>query len=280
MKLFKTFKPKIAQLQKYISYYYLDTCDDLDYFNEYVCYPHFNTTLSFYKSNTLALDKNHNTIRYSEKSPFLKVLTPIREHQLKVTQIGKVHKIAIVFNPLGVNQFLKNKKINGSVVGEFENFDPNIDSCLNSLFNITNEDETVSILDDFLLSQLSEFNNEYVENALKFFHDVDNIYTIEEIAEKDLGISRKHLNQLFISYLNITPQKYRMIVRFRHLVTAKLHSSNTSSLTNLAYFAKYADQSHFIKACKQLTGLNPKQFFVHLEEVGSEDIFWTFSKIR
>lgn len=278
MKLFKTFKPENPILQKFISYYYLDRCDDVEYFNEYTCYPHFNTTLSFYKSHTLEISENQRIVKFNEKMPYLKMLTQIREHPLKVTQIGKVHKVAVVFEPLGVNQFLENKKIKNLINGIFNSYNPIIDTCLKNIFNTKEESNISAILDTFFLNQLSEFKNEYLEKAIQLFHQADNLNTIEEIAEKDLGISRKHLNHLFVTYLNITPQKYRIIVRFRHLMTAKLNAEAEESLTNLAYFAKYSDQSHFIKACKQLTGLKPKDFFHSLETVGSEDIFWTFTK--
>jgi len=278
MKIFKTFKPNHTIVQKYISYYYLDVCDSEGYFNEYNCYPHINTTLSFYKSNIFEQNKNHNTVIYRENSPYLKLITPIRESILKVTQIGKVHKIAAVFEPLGINQFLVPRKIKEKTSSIFNEFNPGIDVYLDEVFNTFDDKKIVTLLDAFFLGRLSTFNNEYLEKALYFFSDIDNTQTINEIAEKNLGISRKHLNQLFISYLNITPQKFRMIVRFRYLMNVRSRFIDDMNLTKLAYYANYADQSHFIKACRQLTGLKPKDFFDSLKTVGSEDIFWTFIK--
>ncbi|KQC01461.1 AraC family transcriptional regulator [Pedobacter sp. Hv1] len=271
MKLFRTFKPLNYTIQKYISYYYLDICDEEDYFNEYICYPHVNTTISFYKESIIDKKENHNVLTYKENCPYLKIFTPTRESILKITQIGKVHKVAVVFKPLGINQFLAGKNI-------FDSLNPIIDDFLTKVFSTFDENQIANALDNFLLSQLSIFHNEHLEKALQIFHDIDNTNTIIKIAEQEVGITRKHLNHLFISYLNVTPQKYRMILRFRHLMNAKLLITNSKNLTQLAYYARYADQSHFIKACKQLTGLKPKQFFSSLKEVGSEDIFWTFTR--
>ncbi|MEH3115957.1 helix-turn-helix domain-containing protein [Pedobacter terrae] len=278
MKIFKTFKPKHPVIKKYISYYYLDVCDSEDYFNEYTCYPHINTTLSFYKSNIFEQNNNHSTAIYRENTPYLKVITPIRESILKVTQIGKVHKVAAVFEPLGINQFLANQKIVEKIPSIFNVFNPDIDEHLSEVFNTFDDHKIVTTLDAFFLTRLSIFHNKHLEKALHFFLDIDNIQTINEIAVNNLGISRKHLNHLFISYLNITPQKYRMIVRFRYLMNARMQISDDVNFTKLAYYANYADQSHFVKACRQLTGLTPKDFFDSLKAIGSEDIFWSFIK--
>ncbi|WP_131537835.1 helix-turn-helix domain-containing protein [Pedobacter nototheniae] len=275
MRIFETFKPKSKLLSKYISYYYLDVADDRNYFNEYICYPHYNTTVSLYKNHLSKLDKYHSIINYKKEASPIQIYTPLREKPLKVTQYGPVHKIAIVFEPFGINQFLKTGiKINvSSSSPDFQMFD---NDFIHQLFQIGDIEEITTLLDQQLLYLLKPIDNVYLEKTLQLFHQEENELNIDEIADQKLGISRKHLSRLFNQYLGVSPQKYRTIVRFRQLMAHKLSLVGKNNYTTLSHQAHYTDQSHFIKACKQLTGLTPMQFFNNGEIVGSEDTFWNF----
>lgn len=107
MRIFETIKPGHQLLQKYISYYYLDRADEQDYCNEYICYPHYNNTISLYQSHTASLQNHHSIVNFDKYAPPLQIFTPLRENTLKVTQKGPVYKIGIVFEPLGIHQFLR-----------------------------------------------------------------------------------------------------------------------------------------------------------------------------
>jgi len=50
-KIFETFKPENPIIKKYVNYYYLDIKPDNE-INEFQCFPHFNNTISIYKSHT------------------------------------------------------------------------------------------------------------------------------------------------------------------------------------------------------------------------------------
>lgn len=275
MRIFKTFKPKNSLLLKAISYYYIDIADDEDYFNEYVCYPHFNNTVSLYQNHTSIFKGNHSKICFKEDGSPLQIFTPIRQSPFKVNQIGPVFKITIVFNAFGINQFIKQKiRFNQiSVSPDFEFFD---NETLVGLFKLNTYQEIINRLETELLKLLHPLENTYIENALQWFHEEENELTIDELAEKKLGISRKQFTRLFQEYLGVSPQKYRSIVRFRQLMNYKLDNKTANNLGILSHQAHYTDQSHFVKACKQLTGLTPSQFFKAGQIIGSEDTFWKF----
>jgi len=276
MSIFETFKPADTLLQKYISYYYLDIADDADYRNEYTCYPHYNNTISLYKNHEVRFGNNHSQITYSTGSSVLQIFTPLRETILKVTQIGPVHKIGIVFEPFGINQFLTADLPIDKLVSspDFLFFD---EQFVIDLMQKTDFKNIKYTLDDALLKKLSPITNEYIVRALKLFHTSSEEISIDELAEQKLGISRKHLNRLFKKYIGTSAQKYRSIVRFRQLMSHKLDIKTHENLGVLSHQAHYTDQSHFIKACKQLTGLTPSQFFKDGKIVGTEDTFWNFT---
>jgi len=277
MRIFETLKPKNNIIQKYVSYYYLDIADDLNYFNQYTCYPHFNNTISLYKNHVVDFLKEHSVISFKKDADPVQIFTPLREKILKVTQNGPVHKIGIVFNPLGINQFLRediniSKIISSPSLSFFDN------DFILQLFGENNLDKITSLLDNRLLDNFVNFDNAYLLKAISLLHSIDHEFNIDELAESKLGISRKHLNRLFKKYIGTNPQKYRTIVRFRQLMDYKLKPIHQSNYTSLSHQVHYTDQSHFIKACKQLTNLTPSQFFKEGKIVGSEDTFWNFMR--
>lgn len=275
MRIFETFKPNNELLRKYISYYYLDRADDPSYFNEYICYPHYNTTVSFHQSHAATLNEQHSIIEYQEGANHLQIFTPLREKPLKVSQKGAVHKIAIVFEPLGINQFTTELELSERKTSPaFQIFDS---KDVAPLFEQATPERLTDLLDSLFMAKFKPVQNDYVSEAIAQFHQPENNLLIDEIAEKKLGIGRKQLNRLFKHYLGTSPQTYRSIVRFRQLMAHKLGQQTQQNYTSLSHQAHYTDQSHFIKACKQLTGLTPSQFFRDGKIVGSEDIFWKFT---
>ena len=277
MRIFETVKPKNKLLCKYVSYYYIDIADEDHYFNEYICYPHFNNTISLYKSHNVTFKIGHSIINFKRSGLPLQIFTPLRENTLKVTQKGPIHKIGIVFQPFGINQFFA-KQIEINKVGYSPSFNFFENEFVLQLFNDNCVEHIVTNLEEQLIKKLNLTENLYIEKALQMFHNSENEFSIDELAEVKLGISRKHLNRLFQKHIGTTPQKYRKIVRFRQLMAYKLQSIQQSNYTTLSHKANYTDQSHFIKTCKQITGFAPSQFFKEGKIVGSEDTFWKFSR--
>lgn len=273
MRIFKTFNPENDLLRKYISYYYLDIATSDDYVNEYVCYPHFNNTISLYKSHVSNFSSQHSQITYKKETAPLQIFTPLREQILKVTQRGPVHKVAIVFNPLGIQQFFKQIPIQKETIAlDFFTSDQ-----LNTIFHTLDEEHISLLLDSYLSEKYQRIENPYLEKAIELFHQHTDDLSIEYLAENILGISRKQLNRQFQKYIGTSAQKYRSIVRFRQLMDHKLQYQEQQNLTSLSHQAHYTDQSHFIKSCRQLTGLAPKQFFSDGQLIGSKDTFWNFT---
>ncbi len=273
--IFETFKPLNTLLAKHISYYYLDVADASDYRNTYTCYPHYNNTLSLYKNHVFNRQNGTNVIQFKPDAEPLQIFTPLREAPLKVVQIGPVHKIGIVFNPFGINQFLQstfsaNALLTSPALDFFNGALPA------GLFEIFDMDILRERLDQMFLKIFTPSENGYIEKALELFHETGCEMGVDEIAELKLGISRKQLNRLFRQYIGTSARKYRSIVRFRQLMDCKIKQEKTVNYTVLSHQVRYTDQSHFIKACRQLTGLTPSQFFKDGRMMGREDIFWSF----
>jgi AraC-like DNA-binding protein len=89
-----------------------------------------------------------------------------------------------------------------------------------------------------------------------------------ELSVKGLGettqLSERQLERLFAEQVGIPPRTYLKISRFQRVVslfTQRQLLDARPALLPLALEAGYYDQSHFIRDCKQLTGLTPEAYF-------------------
>jgi AraC-like DNA-binding protein len=274
---FNTFQPNSEFLKNFIAYYYTDGSNDSGYRNSYIFYPHIYTTLSFYKNAVCQFDATSTIITYDKKVKYLKIVT----HQTLPrcsTQIGKTNKLAVAFKPLGLNRFIT-EKYSEIVAAEAQLFSPQNnaqwEAMLGQVFSEKTVEHKIQILDSFLLRQYNDYENTILEHALAMLSDVGSDLSIDEIA-KQVNVSRKTLLRYFKSELRITPELFRMIVRFRYAINEKIIKDSPETLTRIAYEANFFDQAYFIKRFKQLTGVTPSQFFKAGTRLGQEDTFWTF----
>lgn len=262
---FKTFKPKNPVVARYVDYYYLDIKPD-NAIREFECFPHFNNTVSFYQSHLIT---SEGSIQYEQNGHYLQVFTPIRENILYVKQLGMIHRIAIVFNPLGIQQFYSNLTIDYPT-SDFEFLTASETAPL-----FTTEDTSVlcGLLDGYLSSRYQEYRNDMVSQAIQYIFDAPETLSIEILAEK-LQLSRRHLTRIFKAHFGISVQKFQKIVLFRKTLQHKLFDPTHNSFTSLAHEHNFSDQAHFNKMYAKFTHHSPKQFLKKGTHLGTEDTFW------
>jgi AraC-like DNA-binding protein len=88
----------------------------------------------------------------------------------------------------------------------------------------------------------------------------------KQLSEK-INISQRQLSRRFNSYVGISPKEFirtnRFIYSLKHL--KKYPAIN---LTEIAYESGYYDQAHFIRECKEFSGLTPGEL------IASENIIY------
>src|SRR5579859_4668654 len=80
---------------------------------------------------------------------------------------------------------------------------------------------------------------------------------VEELS-RAAGLSLSALERRFRKQVGASPRKFASIARLRHVLRLRKTGGN---LTEIAYQAGYADQSHFIKDFSAFTGVAPGSFF-------------------
>jgi AraC-like DNA-binding protein len=71
---------------------------------------------------------------------------------------------------------------------------------------------------------------------------------------KEVGLSERQLERRFLSRVGIGPRRYASLRRFERAVAL---APGAPSLAHVAYRAGYADQSHFVREVRRLTGSTP-----------------------
>ncbi|WP_223607551.1 AraC family transcriptional regulator [Chryseobacterium sp. OSA05B] len=262
---FETFKPKNSLIKSYVDYYYLDIKPD-NVITEFQCFPHFNNTVSLYQSH---IQKEKGYVIFDETAKPFQIFTPIREKVLHIIQSGKVHRIVIVFQPLGIQQFYRHLNF-ADYITDFEFFSQ---QELNALFSTEDPEVFTNLLDGCLEKRFKSFENAILERSIDYIFSQCDDFTVAELSSK-LGISRQHLNRNFQAHLGVSVKKFHEIVLFRKTVNRKLFENPDRNFTELAHEFNYNDQSHFNKAYKNFTENSPKSFFDKGTILGNQDTFW------
>lgn len=83
-------------------------------------------------------------------------------------------------------------------------------------------------------------------------------------AAKSLGMSDRHLERAFRDWFGLAPKQYAEILRFRRA----MNSANAGArLADAALEAGYADQPHFTRRTRALSGATPRALLGHVGNV-------------
>ena len=97
-----------------------------------------------------------------------------------------------------------------------------------------------------------------VQAAAKLLYQTKGQARIHEVADA-CGLSVRQLQRQFDQQTRVAPKTLARTIRFEAVRERLMHEPD-ANLTDLAYELGYADQAHFIKDFKALTGKTPGEF--------------------
>ncbi len=127
--------------------------------------------------------------------------------------------------------------------------------------------ERVSVLSEFLIERLRrvhQHRNRTMERVVQRLLRVRSGLSVETMAD-DTGLSLRQFERKFTNEVGLPPKLFSRVIRFQGTILAA-GNSNIHSLTDLAYASGYSDQSHFIRDFREFSGMNPRQYFSHLDK--------------
>jgi AraC-like DNA-binding protein len=171
--------------------------------------------------------------------------------------LGSFKALGVLFYPHSINELFNivaSQFTNEMIY--FENFASK--DFVNQLMDTEDFDNQVQLISNFLVSRLVKINTE--DKLIK--HCINKIKSAHGILQvKDLysfyGLSERQFERRFQAVIGVSPRHYIKVIRFREGIN-RIRSGKYKRLSQIAHELNYADQSHFIRHIKDLSGINPK----------------------
>lgn len=275
--IFITAKPVSKKISSYISYYYFDRSEDQGYQKSFVFYPNYKHGLTAYKNSKIVLSKNKSSVSPTDTDQVNTFYSINKDKNIKVNIEGCYDKIGIVFNPLGINHFLKEplQVTFSNDVGSFPYFGKAFEQVLEAVYEKELLAKKVSLLDGFFEQALTDFDQPILKKAVGRLISSNGAIKVGELSEK-LHTNRRTLLRLFRQHTNMSVEEYRKMVMFRQALNYFKQNKETTNLTDVALFSMYYDQAHFIKHFKTITKETPSTLLYKISHIGEEDTYWYF----
>ncbi len=242
----KIYKPGNA-LRHYVRYYWTLKSDE-----------HFSV-LTFPIGCTQIIFHHKSPLRIPELDTTQSILTISGQVNFPahIESDGNLEMIVAVFYPHTIGMFINtppsafyNHEISG-----YDLEDRQLNDVADKIFNCRHEDDCVMILEEWLLSRIRpSVNLDRIGHSLsQLLHDPRT--SVGHLAESAC-LSRKQYERIFRECVGMNPKEYARIVKFQKSMLRMQYGDR--NFAGIAAECGYADQSHFIKEFKAMSGHTPK----------------------
>lgn len=135
------------------------------------------------------------------------------------------------------------------------------------LYCLPTSQEKFAHLEQVLLKRILSYSDKIrlVEYAVCMLTQQITPISVRDLCQ-DIGVSNKHLIQLFKSYVGVSPKALSKIFRFQNVLNT-INPQTTLDWIDVALTAGYYDQSHFNKDFASFTGMSPSQYITYRESI-------------
>jgi AraC-like DNA-binding protein len=122
------------------------------------------------------------------------------------------------------------------------------------------------LLEDCLVAQTSKPMERHraVNQALSLFRNIHTAPAMADVSDQ-IGISSRHLIQLFSNEVGLTPKLFCRVRRFQQVLQT-LRTGTEFDWAEIAADCGYYDQAHFIHDFKAFSGINPTTYWLQKTE--------------
>lgn len=252
-KEFKFYKP-CELLRPYVRYYWVFKSDQM--LNTYT-FPIGCPQIIFHKQNPLyipELDTTQSKLTISGQVNFSSHLYAD----------GNIEMIVVVFYPHTINMFLNspaslfyNQEISG-----YDIEDRALNELAERVFECADNSVCVNRIEEWLLGRLAS-NFSHADYGIKRIHAaIKDIFIYPQSSVMALSstccLSKKQFEREFNSLVGMNPKEYIRIVRFQKALSLFQQNRDNINHAQIAYASGYADQAHYIREFKRLSGYTPK----------------------
>lgn len=275
MEKFISVRPKSKIISRYIAYYYFHSCTDTKFEKSFVFYPNYKNALTVYKNSEVVLTEEGTNVSNSKTEQFSVLYTTNLDKSIRVSFKGAFDKIGIVFAPLGLNYFVNKPlaEVLSGRIARFDYFGLSFEKLITAVFDENDESEKIRLLDSFFEHSLVDSNIPVLEKAVSEIIASGGLAKVSELSEQ-LMTNRKTLLRLFQKHLLCSVEEYKKMVRFRQAINFSQEQNESNTLTEIALFSQYYDQSDFIRQFKSIAKESPKKVIPSISKLGNEETYW------
>lgn len=270
-------KPKNELLKLYIQYFLFFNKTNSDFLN-YTTFPNNNLCLAIYKENDINYinHSNQNNCKITKGNKnFTTRFYGFHKMPFNVDINSCLEQICIIFKPSALRAFTYESYTDlMNSDNFFDIFTTKDSTILEQIFEENEYAKKAEKLEDILLNNLHFEIPLKLQEALHLISIGCNNVTVEILAKK-LEMSTSSLFRLFKNNLGQNPKSYLKTIRFRNTLSEIIKNQNT--LTSIAHFNQYFDQSHFINDFKCFSGYSPNQLLDKIS-IEQNDLAWIYNR--
>lgn len=270
----KFIRPESPLLQKWIKGYYVHQADEKNFFTKLTFYQNITSTISIYKDTSTTSKGRHRKQTFQKDAGYSSLLVGLVDKYQEVEFYGPLNRLAIVFYPLGLNQFLRKPlgdflKIHYS---DFHYFDEAFHTLLPKVYDEPKLESKRNILDQFFLEHFEELQEPTLDKAVEILvKDTDGL-KVQTLANQ-LKVNRRTLLRKFKKHLGYSIEDYISVIKFRKALLSYQKGEGQKSMTDIALESSYYDQADFNHHIKSRVELTPTQLFEQLNIIDNT-LFW------
>ncbi|GAB5555755.1 MAG: hypothetical protein Sapg2KO_53460 [Saprospiraceae bacterium] len=257
-------------LKKRIAYYYFIKEDNLKEPLAFKYYPHYYSTLNFYKNAQLDLKNRTRLIEATQENVIQCIYSNNIKEPKRTIINGALNVIGIVFQPLGFNYFFPKQFHTGPQEYQLEMPNPKWSKQINAIYSATSIAVKTQLLDQLLAAKYMDLETPLLQRAIDYI--IERKGAIELLAlSQQFCVSRRTMLRYFKQYLGCSFSDFKAVVKFRFAFQEGVKGND--KLSALAYEHNYYDQSDFNKHFKAKTNETPKKMMATVTKV-SEELLW------
>ncbi len=270
----KFIQPNHPTTKKWIKGYYIHSSPDPDFYTRLTFFQNITTTISIYRDSSTTSEGRLRRQQHQVGSGFSALLVGLVDKYQEVEFYGPLDRLAIVFFPGGINQFIRPPL--GTYLkkhyAHFHYFDEAFKTFLPIVYQEDALDKKRDLLDAFLMQHYQILPEPQLMKSIDLLINAEEVIKVGEVAER-LALSRRTLLRKFRKHLGYSPEEYIQVIKFRKALLNFQRSRGMTKLTDIALDSNYYDQADFNHQIKFRSDLTPKELFRQLEIV-DDTLFW------
>lgn len=130
---------------------------------------------------------------------------------------------------------------------------------IHRIVNAVSLSNQIELISHFLMKKITEKKGEdnLIKDAVIHIKRNKGLMLVRDL-HRHYSISERQFERRFLTTIGVSPRHYLLTTRFQAAVEL-IKTESFSKLSDIAYDLDYADQSHFIRQVKKMSGMKPRE---------------------